>query len=203
MSEQLNPYVNIRVDTAGRLLKEWRRLNRIKQEVVASKVGVSQASVSRWENGHDVPSDVALRRIEDMVVGFERNELLAERAIISVQNTMRGLFRLDGMVFKAASQGFISVWPDFMTELGTPLEDRLVNESAQFLAVPENRRDLRLGRLAYVRGVSIKHVDNSGEGMPHVWTACVRRIKGETYLEVIYEADTLDRPCGILEVLTL
>lgn len=203
MSEDLSPYVTISADTAGRLLKEWRRINRIKQDIVALKVGVTQASVSRWENGHDFPSPVAVRRIEDMIVGFERNELLAERAIISVQNTMRGLFRLDGMVFKAASQGFISVWPDFMTDLGTRLEDRLVNESAQFLAVPENRRDLRLGRLAYVRGVSYKHVEGSGEGMPHVWTACVRRINGETYIEVIYEADTLDRQCGILEVLTL
>jgi hypothetical protein len=138
-----------------------------------------------------------------MIVDFERDDLAAERAIISTQGSMRGLFRLDGMVFKAASQGFSTVWPDFMSAVGTELEDRLVNESAAFLAVPEHRRDLRLGRIAYVRGVSRLHVENSGPGLRHVWTACVRRLRQETYIEMIYEPDPVKRPCGILEVFTL
>ncbi len=165
--------------------------------------GVSQAAVSRWENGHDVPSAAALLRLETMIAGFERDELAAERAIISAQGTMRGLFRLDGMVFKAASRGFAAVWPDFLSSLGTELEDRLLNEAAGFLAVPENRRDLRLGRIAYVRGVSFRHIEDSGPGIHHVWTACVRRLRQETYIEMIYEPDPTLRPRGILEVFTL
>lgn len=203
MNEPLTPYASISAETAGRLLREWRRINRVKQDVVALKIGVTQAAVSRWENGHDIPSAVALRRLENMIVDFERDELAAERAIISVQSTMRGLFRLDGMVFKAASKGFSSIWPDFMSSLGTELEDRLVNEAARFLATPENRQDLRLGRIAYVRGVSFLHVENSGPGMHHSWTACIRRFRQETYIEMIYEPDAFCNEYGIQEIFTL
>lgn len=203
MTKQLSPFTSIRAETAGHLLREWRRLNRVKQDVVALNVGVTQAAVSRWENGHDIPSPLALQRLEAMMAAFDRDELAAERAIISTQSTMRGLFRLDGMVFKAASRGFAAVWPDFVSEIGTALEDRLINESARFLAVPENRRDMRLGRIAYVRGVSEQHIENSGPGMQHLWTACVRKLRGEVYIEMVYEPDTLGRKPGIVEVFTL
>lgn len=203
MNERPSPYASISAENAGRLLREWRRVNRVKQDLVALQAGVSQAAVSRWENGHDIPSTAALRRLENMIVDFERDELAAERAIISAQDTIRGLFRLDGLVFKAASQGFASVWPDFLTSIGSELEDRLVNEAAGFLAVQENRRDLRLGRIAYVRGVSFQHIEDSGPGMHHAWMACVRRFRQETYIEMIYELDPQERPCGILEVFML
>jgi transcriptional regulator with XRE-family HTH domain len=35
----------------GRSLRHWRRLNNVKQSTIAEVLGVSQASVSRWEAG--------------------------------------------------------------------------------------------------------------------------------------------------------
>lgn len=199
----LNAYASISAETAGPCLKRWRKVNRIKQDYVAACVGVTQAAVSRWENGHDIPSSAALHRIEAMMAGFERDDVAAERAIIAAQMSVRGLFRLDGIVFKGASAGFVLRWPGFMRYAGVALEDRLINESACFLSDRTNYADLKLGRIAYVRGVSHQHVETSGVGMLHSWMACARKLDGETYLEMIYEPAPKGAQTGILEVLNL
>jgi transcriptional regulator with XRE-family HTH domain len=51
---------------SGRSLKTWRALRRIKQAGVAELLGVSQGTISRWENGLLSPSgaeEVAIRRL--------------------------------------------------------------------------------------------------------------------------------------------
>ena len=50
----------------GRSLKTWRALRRIKQAGAAELLGVSQGTISRWENGLLSPSgaeEVAIRRL--------------------------------------------------------------------------------------------------------------------------------------------
>ena len=39
----------------GAALRRWRVLRRIKQQHAGELLGVSQASVSRWENGRQLP----------------------------------------------------------------------------------------------------------------------------------------------------
>ena len=39
----------------GAFLKELRNHNNLTQEQIAEKLGVSQRSVSRWENGNTMP----------------------------------------------------------------------------------------------------------------------------------------------------
>lgn len=49
----------------GRSLKTWRQLRRLKQSHAAELLGVSQATVSRWENGRQAPTgpeQLALRQ---------------------------------------------------------------------------------------------------------------------------------------------
>ena len=67
--------------------KDWGNLIRIirakfglTQEQFAAKLGVTFASVNRWENGRVTPSRLALRQIEDLlrVLDSEGGALLAE-----------------------------------------------------------------------------------------------------------------------------
>lgn len=203
MAEPQTAYASISADTTGRTLREWRRINRIKQEFVAVTLGVSQAAVSRWENGHDIPSPTVLGRIETMMAGFHRDELRLERAIMDIQSSVRSLTRLDGVVLEATSPGFRALWPDFPLFVGRPLHDHLLNESAAFYGSADNRRDLRIGRIAYVRGASLRHLSiGEGERM-HLWTACNRRIGGEAFVEFIYEIAPPGTQPGIHEIFTL
>lgn len=46
----------------GALLKELRKDHNLTQEQIAGKFGVSQRSVSRWENGNTMP-DISYRTV--------------------------------------------------------------------------------------------------------------------------------------------
>ena len=51
----------------GPPLRRWRVLNRIKQQALAAELGVSQAKVSRWENGRSLPEGRDLQRISTLL----------------------------------------------------------------------------------------------------------------------------------------
>lgn len=48
----------------GALVKELRERLHLTQEAMAESLGVSFATVNRWENGWTVPSQLALRQID-------------------------------------------------------------------------------------------------------------------------------------------
>src|SRR3981081_2514629 len=47
-------------------IKDMRRSMGLKQPEFAALVGVSPITISRWENGQNVPTDLAWTRIEDL-----------------------------------------------------------------------------------------------------------------------------------------
>lgn len=51
----------------GHLIKEMRHRTGLSQEAFASKVGVSFASINRWENCRTMPVQVVVRRVEEVV----------------------------------------------------------------------------------------------------------------------------------------
>ena len=51
----------------GRRLRRWRRLADIKQAHLAEHLGVSQASVSRWESGLQLPSASQRRQLDGLM----------------------------------------------------------------------------------------------------------------------------------------
>lgn len=51
----------------GRSLRTWRALRRIKQLHAAQLLGVSQATVSRWENGQTPPSPDEAERLRSLM----------------------------------------------------------------------------------------------------------------------------------------
>ncbi|MBD0386859.1 helix-turn-helix transcriptional regulator [Nostoc sp. FACHB-892] len=49
------------------LIRELRQHLDLSQEKFAAKLGVSMRTVNRWENGSTVPSQMALKLIEEML----------------------------------------------------------------------------------------------------------------------------------------
>ncbi|MEH2329769.1 helix-turn-helix domain-containing protein [Nostoc sp.] len=49
------------------LIRELRQQLNLSQKQFAAKVEVSFKTVNRWENGHTVPSRIALKLIEEML----------------------------------------------------------------------------------------------------------------------------------------
>lgn len=56
------------------LVKEVRRQLSISQEDLARELGVSYATVNRWENGQAKPSKLARAQLESFVVGCLKTE---------------------------------------------------------------------------------------------------------------------------------
>ena len=54
----------------GLLVRSLRERMDLTQERFAAKLGVTFASVNRWENGRAKPSPLALKQIEELLLGL-------------------------------------------------------------------------------------------------------------------------------------
>ncbi len=59
----------------GRFISELRRENKITQEELGEKIGVTNKTISRWENGNYLPSVEMLQRLSNEL-SVSINELL-------------------------------------------------------------------------------------------------------------------------------
>ncbi|MBG1270998.1 helix-turn-helix domain-containing protein [Nostoc sp. WHI] len=50
------------------LVSNLRQQLNLSQKQFAAKIGVSYKTVNRWENGHTMPSRIALKLIEEMLL---------------------------------------------------------------------------------------------------------------------------------------
>ncbi len=66
----------------GRSLRAWRAARRVKQAHAAEVLGVSQATVSRWENGALAPSPRESARLADLLAA--RPDTDADRALLDL-----------------------------------------------------------------------------------------------------------------------
>lgn len=69
-------------------MRRWRRLGRIKQAAAAELLGVSQATVSRWENGITAPDPEERRRLRALIL---RQTLRGDRFLRHVVERAPGL----------------------------------------------------------------------------------------------------------------
>ena len=53
---------------AARVIRTWRRRLGLTQEGLARALSVTFSTVSRWENGHVLPSKLAWRALRDLAV---------------------------------------------------------------------------------------------------------------------------------------
>jgi DNA-binding transcriptional regulator YiaG len=51
---------------AGRVIRDWRRRVGLTQEGLAQALSVTFSTVSRWENGHVLPSKLAWRALQQL-----------------------------------------------------------------------------------------------------------------------------------------
>ncbi|MFI4976501.1 MAG: helix-turn-helix transcriptional regulator [Caulobacterales bacterium] len=66
----------------GRSLRTWRLLRRVKQQHAAELVGVSQSTISRWENGAQRPSDEQAARLADLLAA--KPDTASDRALLEL-----------------------------------------------------------------------------------------------------------------------
>lgn len=52
------------------MVKELRKLTGLTQEKLAVQLGVTFGTVNRWENGHVLPSPLALNRVEGLLLNL-------------------------------------------------------------------------------------------------------------------------------------
>jgi transcriptional regulator with XRE-family HTH domain len=102
----------------GRSLRVWRALRRMKQDHAAELLGVSQATVSRWESGRQAPTPPELQALRTLMAA--RLDGAADRALSRlVRGTSREAHLICDLTHRllAASPGRERRWKVSASEL--------------------------------------------------------------------------------------
>ena len=130
---------------------------------MAAALGVTQATVSRWENGRDIPSIEISRRITDLIATQIRDELAIESRFVERLSSVQAIFDIDGIRLQAASSGCVRAWPLFSRLAGRAFESRMIGESRIILDDVETRNSVVKGDIAMIVGISTRHLDLAGD----------------------------------------
>lgn len=85
-------------------LRQWRRQNRMKQSAAGDLLGVSQATISRWESGQGVMSPGQRRRLRDLLGRpASRSQALA-RHLVTRAPGLAGLVDRDLVCLAASAE---------------------------------------------------------------------------------------------------
>ncbi len=188
----------------GARLRTWRRLNGIKQAALAERMGVSQTTISIWENGHDLPSAERLGQLESLMAQTVSSELAVERLFIERQGGVRALFDVDGTRLLAVSEGYRALWPQTAALQGSFFVEYLVNEALQITTDPALAQAILSGELVLASGYSLRMTNLELDAMaPHRWHACFRRYGARIIVDVVSEVGTPPREPGIDDIVYL
>ena len=188
----------------GTKLRIWRRSNGIKQDAMAAALGVTQATVSRWENGRDIPSIEISRRITDLIATQIRDELAIESRFVERLSSVQAIFDIDGIRLQAASSGCVRAWPLFSRLAGRAFESRMIGESRIILDDVETRNSVVKGDIAMIIGVSTRHLDLEGDSpFKHRWISRFRLHGHRVLATLVYEPCDPETPTGIEQILHL
>ncbi|WP_089924127.1 helix-turn-helix domain-containing protein [Caulobacter sp. UNC279MFTsu5.1] len=101
----------------GRSLRAWRVARRVKQAHAAEVLGVSQATVSRWESGAQVPSPREAGRLADLLAARPGSD--ADRALLDLVESSSERVHL----ICDLSHRLLAASPSRGREWGLPKED--------------------------------------------------------------------------------
>lgn len=183
------------------LLPNWRKASCLKQETLADILGVSQALVSKWETGKDVPSRRIAMRLLDAMSATSNDRFLLDRRAMQVSKTIRASFDVDGVKLTMLSQGLSATWPTFSTLINTRLIEHLVDEASHFLHDDSFVKSVRRGEVAMVSAVSDRHVAIDVDArFLHRWTAVFRSYGTRQLVEMTYDTCEPDAPKGVEQI---
>ncbi len=170
------------------LLPKWRKASCLKQQALAEMLGVSQAVISNWETGKDVPTKRLMMRLLDAMSLSSAERFASDRFNILNASSLRASFDLDGVRLVLASRGMHDVWPAFSKMTNTRLVENLVDEASLFLHDPDFVKAARRGEVAIVTAVSKRHVKlNLDSGFLHRWSAVFRGYGTSMHVDMTYE----------------
>lgn len=174
--------------TIGQLLRDWRKAMGVKQDTIAQMLGVSQAAVSHWETGRDIPHRRLTGRILDIMAGTAEERLSVDRIALKGQTSVRASFDLDGVRLVMASKGLEQAWPQFSQLHNVRLINHLVDEASTFLHDDDFVRSVRRGEVAIVSAVSDQHIGLELDSrFRHRWIAVFRNYGHRMLVDMTYE----------------
>lgn len=185
-------------------LVRWRKTHRIKQSALAEMLGVSQATVSKWEKAEIPFSKATLTRLHAVMSGVHDGKLRVELACMEPLQQVKLLVRGRGAQIIGMSAGFRQLWPGMCEFIGANTRDMLVNEAAAYCEEHDYLKEAEEGELLMVTGVSNRLLsvgDPVDETHRVRWHAIVRHIDGEMLHEMIYEPCAADTQVGFERIL--
>jgi transcriptional regulator with XRE-family HTH domain len=171
-------------------IRRWRALNRIKQETLATMLGVSAVAVSKWENGLSQPSKTLALRLADVMSGVHEGRLAAEIAFTDALQQIKALTRGPNMQLVGVSAGYRAAWPEMASFVGQNMRHFLMNEALHYAEDSDFLKEAARGELLMLSGVSNRLLVVGGDvshDFRFRWHTMVRRIDGELVHEMIFE----------------
>lgn len=164
-------------------------------------LGVSQAAISYWENGRDIPNRRIVGRILDLIAGTAPDRFHVDRLSMEHQSAVRASFDLDGVKLVMASKGLCTAWPAFSRLKDIRLIDRLVEEASEFLHNDDFIRSVRRSEVGVVSGISNRHINLDVDShFLHSWVAVFRSYGSRMLVDMTYEPCVPGESTGIVGI---
>ena len=190
------------MDDLSIVIRRWRKASGLKQGGLAVLLGVSQAAVSRWENGIDQPSAAVYAKIRTLIGTPTFSQIGLEQAVISRMPGIRALVDLDGMRLLATSQAFKTLWPEVVTAEGERFADHLLDQTRDLYNDAAIMSAIRSNEIAMIAAVSDRQISGFGDqAFRHYWAATYKKIGTRHLAEISYEACEPDAELGLRHIL--
>lgn len=183
-------------------IRRWRKVNGLKQGTLAAALGVSQAAVSRWENGIDIPSAEVAARIRTLIGKPLVSQIGLEQQIVSKMPGLRLLVDLDGLRLLATSPSYKQLWPEMAAAEGQMLADHLTGLMGELFHDQSLVQSVRRNDIAMIAAVTDRDLVGFGDNtFRHYLAATFRKVGARYYSEVAVEACEPDAELGLRHIL--